>query len=194
MDLQTLLCTLQPHLHDGVFVFATVPRGGEAQLDWSAVTASVQETEGLSVVVRARSLSHCAPLLVRARAPGCAKGGACCRACAQVPEAEATRLGLQSLFRAAWITLTVNSDLAALGACSHSSPPRAPARMSAQSPVERPPKGLRERSRARSLVRALPARVRRRADGSVRARARGREHQLQRRRGRAARPHLCAAR
>lgn len=79
-DLPTLLRALQPVLHPGVYVFATVQ--SLAELDPASVVASVQEDAGVSVIL---------------------------------PEADAARRGLAGEFRCAWITLAVNSDLAAVG-------------------------------------------------------------------------------
>lgn len=79
-DLDTLLHTLNPVLHDGVFVFVRDTRG--APLDSSRVVAFIREAEGVSLVVE---------------------------------EALAADEGLEVVFRCAWITLTVHSDLAAVG-------------------------------------------------------------------------------
>ena len=71
---------MQPVLHEGVFVFALLPPGMDpGRVD---AVATVQETEGLTVVVK---------------------------------EADAHGAGLEALFRAAWITLEVRSDLLAVG-------------------------------------------------------------------------------
>jgi hypothetical protein len=78
-DLTTLLATLEPTLHDGVYVFARLPGAVPANL---VPLGTFRESEGLTVIVTAD---------------------------------EAARLGLPVLFRAAWITLTVHSDLAAVG-------------------------------------------------------------------------------
>ncbi len=78
-SLDTLLATLEPRLHDGVYVYATLP--GAVPSDLEAL-ATFREAEGLTVVVT---------------------------------EDEAARHRLPALFRAAWITLTVHSDLAAVG-------------------------------------------------------------------------------
>lgn len=48
-DLERLLRELEPRLHPGIFVFATVPAG--RPVDPGDVVASVREDEGLSVVV-----------------------------------------------------------------------------------------------------------------------------------------------
>jgi|SRR5436190_23693847 len=77
--LATLLATLEPALHDGVYVFARLPGAMPANL---APLGTFRESEGLTVIVTAE---------------------------------EAERHGLPVLFRAAWITLTVHSDLAAVG-------------------------------------------------------------------------------
>jgi hypothetical protein len=78
--LDTLLQTLNPVLHDGVFVFARGKR--DTVLDSSRVVAFIREAEGLSLVVE---------------------------------EGLAAENGLEPVFRCAWITLTVNSALAAVG-------------------------------------------------------------------------------
>ncbi|NJL98795.1 MAG: ACT domain-containing protein [Synechococcaceae cyanobacterium SM2_3_2] len=79
-DLNILLAHMQPELNPGRYAFVTLPFGME--LDSSSVVASVQETEGLSVII---------------------------------PEQIALELDLSVAFTAAWITLTVHSDLAAVG-------------------------------------------------------------------------------
>ena len=79
-DLATLLRSLQPELHEGVFVFATLEPG--QQVEPAELVALVREPEGVSVVVA---------------------------------EPIAKRLGLNAVFRCGWITLTVNSDLQAVG-------------------------------------------------------------------------------
>jgi hypothetical protein len=79
-DLPALLRALQPVLHPGVYIFTTVH--SLAELDPAGVIASIQEDEGVSVIL---------------------------------PEADAARHGLAGEFRCAWITLAVNSDLAAVG-------------------------------------------------------------------------------
>ena len=78
-DLATLLATLEPVLHDGVYVFAALPG---AMPEGLAPLGTFRESEGLTVIVAA---------------------------------GEAERHGLPVFFRAAWITLTVHSDLAAVG-------------------------------------------------------------------------------
>jgi len=80
-DLDLLLRSLEPALHDGVYVFTSVP-SGEALSDFAPCVATFREAEGVTLVL---------------------------------PEADALRLGLPVLFRAAWITLTVHSDLQAVG-------------------------------------------------------------------------------
>lgn len=79
-NLNILLQTMQPELHDGVYVFATLsePHTIAAQ----DIIASIREREGLSVVV-AKEIAQ--------------------------------QHDLPITFRAAWITLTVHSDLAAVG-------------------------------------------------------------------------------
>lgn len=79
-DLTTLLRSLQPELHEGIFVFATLEAG--QQVDPAELVALVHEPEGVSVVVA---------------------------------EQVAKQLGLNAVFRCGWITLTVNSDLQAVG-------------------------------------------------------------------------------
>lgn len=79
-DLKLLLRTLDPYLHEGVYVFSSIPANNK--LDELTVIATLREPEGLSVIL---------------------------------PEAEAQRDHLPILFRCAWITLTVHSDLQAVG-------------------------------------------------------------------------------
>ena len=79
-DLKQLIRSLGPDLHEGVYVFTTVEYGDT--LKGVKIIASIEEKEGLSVVLR---------------------------------EEDALRSGLSVLLRAAWITLTVNSDLEAVG-------------------------------------------------------------------------------
>ena len=79
-DLATLLRTLSPIQHPGVYVFTSIPTG--TPIDMQLVVACIRETEGLSVVLA---------------------------------EEDALRLGLPILFRAAWLTLQVHSDLQAVG-------------------------------------------------------------------------------
>jgi hypothetical protein len=79
-DLATLLRSLAPELHDGVYVYASVT--AERDLGALAPIVVVREREGVTIVV---------------------------------PEHEAERAGLAVLFRADWITLTVSSDLQAVG-------------------------------------------------------------------------------
>lgn len=77
-DLDELLRSLNPELHEGVFVFVSVP-GPVLGLD---AIATFREREGLTLIAE---------------------------------EGQALRAGLRILFRAAWITLTVTSDLHAVG-------------------------------------------------------------------------------
>ncbi|HVS00010.1 MAG TPA: ACT domain-containing protein [Thermoanaerobaculia bacterium] len=79
-DLSSLLRSLEPALHEGVFVYSSVPAGTD--LGGIEVVGTLREAEGITVIVR---------------------------------EEEAQRAGLPILFRAAWITLTVHSDLEAVG-------------------------------------------------------------------------------
>jgi hypothetical protein len=71
---------MEPVLHDGVYVFASLPRGAHLKALNPIVT--VRESEGITVVVT---------------------------------EEVAAKHALAVLFRAAWITLTVHSDLQAVG-------------------------------------------------------------------------------
>lgn len=79
-DLATLLRSMEPELHAGVYAYCVAPHG----TDVSALSpvATVAEAEGLTLVL---------------------------------PEAQAVQAGYTVLFRAAWITLTVHSDLQAVG-------------------------------------------------------------------------------
>lgn len=79
-NLPTLLRSMSPVLHPGVYVFATLPVG--VAIDPQHIIASVREPEGLSVVLA---------------------------------EADAAHLNLPVHYRAAWLTLTVHSDLHAVG-------------------------------------------------------------------------------
>lgn len=79
-DLNLLLQSMQPVLHEGVYAYCVVPHGTELQGLSPVVT--VTEAEGLTLVL---------------------------------PEQQALNAGLAILFRAAWITLTVHSDLQAVG-------------------------------------------------------------------------------
>jgi len=79
-DLNHLLRTLDPVLHEGVYAFACLPAGTD--LRGLEPLATVQEDEGLTVVLR---------------------------------EATALAQPVPILFRAAWITLRVHSDLQAVG-------------------------------------------------------------------------------
>ncbi|HEU4419064.1 MAG TPA: ACT domain-containing protein [Planctomycetota bacterium] len=79
-DLATLLRTMNPVLHPGVFVFASVPIATDlSRLDF---VVAMREDEGWSLVMR---------------------------------EADARERGFPARFSAAWITLTVASDLHAVG-------------------------------------------------------------------------------
>jgi hypothetical protein len=79
-NLTTLLRSMEPVLHDGVYAYCSVPH--DAQLAVFSPVVTVRESEGLTLVV---------------------------------PEAQAIAAGLPVLFRAAWISLTVHSDLEAVG-------------------------------------------------------------------------------
>ena len=79
-DLSALLRTLQPVLHDGVYVYVEVPHDSDVR-DFAPL-ATFREDESLTLILE---------------------------------EQRARSAGLTPLFRAAWITLTVHSDLAAAG-------------------------------------------------------------------------------
>lgn len=79
-SLATLLRSMEPMLHEGVYAYCVVAPGTDLRTLTPVVT--VQEAEGLTVVV---------------------------------PASQAVDAGLSVLFRAAWITLTVHSDLQAVG-------------------------------------------------------------------------------
>jgi len=79
-DLTHLLRSLEPELHEGVYVFVRLPHGPR---EWSVEPlATFREKEGVSAILSAE---------------------------------DALYLNLKPLFHAAWITLTVASDLAAVG-------------------------------------------------------------------------------
>ncbi len=79
-SLSELLRTMDPELHEGVYVFASLlPGSSVTELD---PLATFREKEGTTVIV---------------------------------PEPDALRAELTVLFRAAWISLTVHSDLQAVG-------------------------------------------------------------------------------
>ena len=77
-DLTTLLRSMEPQLHPGVFVFASVPH--ETDLSSISAISTFREAEGLTLIT-----------------------------------SEAIRANLPVLFRTAWITLQVHSDLQAVG-------------------------------------------------------------------------------
>ena len=79
-ELSVLLRAMKAVLHDGVFVFASLPRGIDVRE--VAAVATIREPEGWTVVAE---------------------------------ESEALRAGLVVRFRAAWLTLSVHSDLHAVG-------------------------------------------------------------------------------
>ena len=79
-SLATLLRSMEPMRHDGVYAYCVVPDDADLQALVPVVT--VREPEGLTVVV---------------------------------PIEKADEFGLSVLFRAAWITLKVHSDLQAVG-------------------------------------------------------------------------------
>jgi hypothetical protein len=81
-SLSELLRTIEPELHDGVYVFASLAPGSTLSGIGLDPLATFREREGLSVIVS---------------------------------EEEARRAALPVLFRAAWISLTVHSDLEAVG-------------------------------------------------------------------------------
>lgn len=78
--LTTLLRSMEPVLHDGIYAYCCVPHN--AQLAAFSPVVTVRESEGLTLVV---------------------------------PEAQAIAAGVPVLFRAAWISLTVHSDLETVG-------------------------------------------------------------------------------
>lgn len=78
--LAKILSTLDPVLHDGVFVFTLLPPG--VDVPSVETVATFREAEGTTLITT---------------------------------EAEALRAKLAVVFRAAWITLRVNSELSAVG-------------------------------------------------------------------------------
>lgn len=79
-DLKTLLRSLNPHLHDGVYVYSSVPF--DTDLSSVPVIGTFREDEDLTIILA---------------------------------ESDAEKVGFPILFQAAWITLTVNSALDAIG-------------------------------------------------------------------------------
>lgn len=79
-NLAVLLASMEPVLHEGVYVYCVVPH--DADISRLSPVVTVREVEGLTVVV---------------------------------PEQQAIDAGLPIHFRAAWISLTVHSDLQAVG-------------------------------------------------------------------------------
>ena len=79
-NLATMLRSMEPVLHDGVYAYCSVPH--DNRLACLSPVVTVREQEGLTLVI---------------------------------PEARALAAGLPVLFRAAWISLTVHSDLQAVG-------------------------------------------------------------------------------
>jgi hypothetical protein len=79
-NLTTLLRSMEPVLHEGIYAYCTVPHDAEIAALTPVVT--VREREGMTLVV---------------------------------PEEQAVAASLRVLFRAAWISLTVHSDLEAVG-------------------------------------------------------------------------------
>jgi uncharacterized protein len=79
-DLAVLIRAMEPVLHEGVYVYATLPI--DAKLDEIEFVGVFREREGLTVIAS---------------------------------EHAALRANLPILFRAAWISLSVHSDLQAVG-------------------------------------------------------------------------------
>lgn len=79
-DLRTLLSSLDPHLHEGVYVYSSVAT--DTDLSSLSVVGTFREDDELTVIL---------------------------------PEEEAMKAGFPILFRAAWITLMVDSSLDAVG-------------------------------------------------------------------------------
>jgi hypothetical protein len=79
-NLTTLLRSMEPVLHEGIYAYCTVPHN--AQIAAFTPVVTVREREGMTLVV---------------------------------PEEQAVAAGLPVLFRTAWISLTVHSDLEAVG-------------------------------------------------------------------------------
>lgn len=79
-NLPLLLRSLEPKLHDGVYVYCVVPHGSDITTYTPIVT--IAELEGLTLVL---------------------------------PEEQAISANLHVMFRSAWITLSVHSDLQAVG-------------------------------------------------------------------------------
>ncbi len=79
-DLKTLLRSLNPHLHDGVYVYSSVPF--DTDITAIPVIGTFREDEELTIILA---------------------------------ESDAVKATLPILFRAAWITLTANSALDAIG-------------------------------------------------------------------------------
>ena len=79
-NLSVLLGSMEPKLHDGVYVYCVAPHGSDVA--GLSPVATISESEGLTLVLS---------------------------------EEQAIGAGLRVLFRAAWITLMVHSDLEAVG-------------------------------------------------------------------------------
>ena len=79
-NLATLLRSMEPELHNGVYAYCSAPH--DTRLAGLSPVVTVREQEGLTLIL---------------------------------PEAQALAAGLPVLFRAAWISLTVHSDLEAVG-------------------------------------------------------------------------------
>ena len=79
-DLNVLLRSLDPHLHEGVYVYSCVLF--ETDLSSIAVVGTFRESEGLTIIL---------------------------------PEPDALKNKFPILFRAAWITLSVDSAFEAVG-------------------------------------------------------------------------------
>jgi hypothetical protein len=79
-NLSVLLGSMEPKLHEGVYVYCVAPHGTDVA--GLSPVATISESEGLTLVL---------------------------------PEDQAIGANLRVLFRAAWITLMVHSDLQAVG-------------------------------------------------------------------------------
>jgi uncharacterized protein len=79
-DLDVLLSRLDPQLHEGVYVYSSVPF--ETDLSSIPIVGTFREDEGTTIILR---------------------------------EPDAISAGFPILFRAAWITLSVDSALEAIG-------------------------------------------------------------------------------
>lgn len=79
-DLDVLLRDLKPHLHEGVYVYSSVPF--DTDLSAIPLIGTFRENEGMTIIL---------------------------------PEPDALQVGFPILFRAAWITLSVDSAFEAIG-------------------------------------------------------------------------------